>query len=192
MNQESGIVEKEIVVSEERGIFKESFLFIDKLPKKINWKIRLAGRGSKAELVVVYVGRNKGETEMDIALVHEAEETYGRVIIKAALFDEARLTVKGMLEIGLHAKNSDSYLLARVLLVSPRARAEIDPHLEIHTDAVKASHGASIGRLDEQQLFYMQSRGVRRQDAQYIILSAFFRDVAMGLPVANKQDFFQL
>jgi len=181
---------REIIVSEKQGKFIETFLFVDVLPKTVDLKIRLAARGSRAEVTVLYVGRNKDTTEMNITLIHEAPETYGRVIIKAALFDESRLIVRGMLEIKEEAKGADSYLLAKALLVSPKARAEICPYLEILTDEVRASHGTSIGRLDERQLFYLQSRGIAEEEGKRLLLAEFFRDVAKGLSQKEQKNLF--
>lgn len=182
---------KQIVISEERGEFVQTFLFVDQLPKTVDLKIRLTGRASRAEIHILYIGRNKDETEMNITISHEAQETYGRVIIKAALFDESRLVVKGMIKIKEEAKGADSYLLAKALIVSPKARAEISPNLEILTDEVKASHGTSIGRIDERQLFYLQSRGIAEEQGKRILLAEFFRDVAKDLVVEDQEKFFQ-
>ncbi len=187
----SDTVCKEIVVSEERGAFVETFLFVDELPKTVDLDIRLAARGSRAEINLLYIGKNKDETKMKIALVHEAPETYGRVIVKAALFDESRLTVRGMLEIEPEARGADSHLLAKALLVSSKARAEIRPELEILTDEVKASHGTSIGRIDERQLFYLESRGIAEEEGKRLLLAEFFRDVAEGLAPEDQKKFFQ-
>lgn len=186
------ILKKEIVVSEERGAFVETFLFVGHLPKTVDLNIRLAARGSRTEITILYIGCNKGETEMSITLVHEAPETYGRVIIKAALFDAARLAVRGMIDIQKRARGADSYLLAKALLVSPKARAEVYPYLEIATDEVKASHGTSIGRIDERQLFYLQSRGIAEEKGKRLLLAEFFRDVAKDLSAEDRKKFFPM
>lgn len=153
-------------------------VFQGNVPREVDLKIHLSGIGSRGEIKLVYFGKEKNETVINITLLHEASETYGRVSVKAALFDESRLNFRGMLDIGPDAKGADSYLSAKALLVSPKACAEIYPYLEIKTDEVKASHGSSIGRIDEKQLFYLQSRGIKREEAQKIILSEFFRDVS--------------
>ena len=194
--------QKEIAVSGEREALAETFLFVvdparsggslGGMPKKVDLKIYLAGRGSRAEVIFLYVGRGKDETEMNITLAHEAPNTYGRVMIKAALFDESRLTVRGMLDIRHEAAGSDSYLLAKALLVSPKARAEVCPYLEIATDEVKASHGTSIGRIDERQLFYLASRGIGDEDGKRLLLAEFFRDAVKELSEEDQKKFFQI
>jgi len=186
------MAEKEIVVSKECEVLIETLLLVDQLPKTVSLKIRLAGRGSRVEIVILYFGRNKDEIDMTITLIHEAPETYGRVILKAALFDQSRLTFRGMLDIKEHAKGADSYLLAKALVLSPSAKAEIYPYLEIKTDEVKASHGSSIGAIDERALFYLMSRDITKERAQNILLAEFFRDVAGELPKQYQKQLFQI
>ncbi len=183
--------EKEIVLEKEGEVLRRLFIFADAVPAEMRYTVRLRGRRSRAEILIAYLGRNKDDTNMDITIVHEAPDTYGRVIAKAALFDDARFVFRGMLEIASSAKGADSHLLAKGLMVSPRARAEIYPYLEIKTDEVKASHGSSVGRLDERQLFYLQSRGIAKAEAEAIILSSYFRDVTQYMPQAYRQKFFQ-
>ena len=165
---------KKIVLDTANEEKKLIFLFTDKMPKEFDLTVHLKGYKSRAEVVVAFLGRKNDETIMNIRIIHDAPETYGRVTMKAALFDEARIVFKGMLEITSEAKGSDSYLLAKALLVSPKTRAEIYPYLEIKTDEIKASHGSSVGRIDEGTLFYLQSRGIQRDEAEKIILSGFF------------------
>ena len=167
----------------------QTLIFSGKIPEEVNLKIRLAEKGARGEIAFVYLGKGKNNTQINIILIHEAPDTYGRISVKAALFDESRLNFRGMLEIGLNAKGADSYLSAKVLLVSSQARAEIYPQLEIKTDEVKASHGSSIGRIEENQLFYLQSRGLNKQEAQKIILLDFFKGMEENLffpAVINK------
>ena len=183
--------EKEVVLEKDGEALRQLFIFADAVPAEVRYTVRLVGRGSRAEIAVAYLGRGQGATQMDITIRHEAPETYGRVRAKAALFDDARFVFRGMLDIAPTAKGADSYLLAKGLMVSPRARAEIYPYLEIQTDEVKASHGSSVGRLDERQLFYLQSRGIAKTEAEAIILSAYFRDVAQEMPIEYQKKFFQ-
>lgn len=182
---------EEFVVSGEGEIRKWLLVFVDQMPRVVDVKIHLRGRQSRAELMMAYVGRGEDETSASITLLHEAPETFGRVTVKSALFDRSRFVFRGMLAITPEGKGSDSYLLAKGLMVSPHTRAEIYPYLEIKTDEVRASHGSSVGRLNEEELFYLSSRGVSRLDAERIILSGYFQDVASHFPPEYAEKFFQ-
>ncbi|TSC77804.1 MAG: FeS cluster assembly protein sufD [Parcubacteria group bacterium Gr01-1014_33] len=183
---------EEIVMPEKQKFQKWIFVLAENIPQKIDFKVRLKGRGSRAEIVIAYLGKDKDSIEMNITLVHDAPETYGRITARAALFNESRFIFKGMLDIAPNGKGSDSYLSAKALLLSPNARAEIYPYLEIKTDEIKASHGSSIGRIDENQLFYLQSRGVAKEEAERIILSGFFREIAREMPQEYGEKFSQI
>ncbi len=168
---------REITVANERENKKLRLVLVDRIPEEIQLRVRLAGRGSRAEIIVAHIGKKAQETNMDITLIHDAPDTYGRVVVKSALFDQSKFVFRGMLEITEKGKGSDSYLLAKALMVSPQARAEVYPYLEIKTDEVRASHGSSVGKIDPGQLFYLQSRGIERQEAEKMILSGFFGHV---------------
>ena len=183
--------QEEIVVSGDKKL-KWLLVFADQMPKVADLRIRLAGRGSRAELVIVHLGRGDENAEMNITLIHEAPETYGRITVKSALFDQSRFVFRGMLDVRPEAKGADTYLLAKGLVISPEARAEMYPYLEIATDEVRASHGSTVGHLDKNQLFYLQSRSVSRKEAERIILAGFFRDVAREMPIEYAKKFFQL
>ena len=163
----------------------------DRLPRTASLQIWLAGIQSRAELIVCCLGKGTDDTVLDIKFVHDAPETYGRITARVALFDQSRFTLRGMLEITPRGKGSDTYFSAKGLLMSPRARAEIFPYLEIQTDEVRASHGTSVGRMDEKQLFYLQSRGLLKEEAEKIILADYFREAAKELPVGLRAKFFQ-
>lgn len=182
---------EEIVLTEENSSMQWLLLFTEKVPESVNIRVRLAGYGSGAEIITVYLGRKENYTNMEITFIHDAPKTYGRITAKAALFDQAKFVLRGMLEVTPRGQRSDTYLSAKGLLLSPRARAEIYPYLEIKTDEVRASHGTSVGRLDERQLFYLQSRGLTKEDAERIILSEYFRDTAWELPASYAEKFFQ-
>lgn len=181
----------EMVISKADETLQWLFIFAEAMPRTVDLKVRLTGVRSRAEIVVAYLGSGIKETEMNIALIHDAPESYGRITAKAALFDQSRFVFRGMLDVQPEAKGSDTYLLARGLMVSPEARAEIYPYLEIATDEIRASHGSTVGHLDRNHLFYLQSRGISREDAEKIILAGFFRDVAKEIPLQWRERFFQ-
>jgi Fe-S cluster assembly protein SufD len=81
------------------------------------------------------------------------------------------------------AQRTDAYQTNRNLLLSPDARAESLPNLEIEADDVRCSHGASVGQLDQEELFYLMTRGLRRHDAERLVIFGFFGEVLERLPL---------
>lgn len=183
--------QEDVVLTEDNSNLRWLLLFTDKVPESVNIRVRLAGYRSRAEIITVYLGKKENHTNMDIVFIHDAPETYGRITAKAALFDQSKFTLRGMLEITPRGKGSDTYLSAKGLMVSPRARAEIYPYLEIETNEVRASHGTSVGRIDPRQLFYLQSRGLPKEEAEEILLAGYFYDIAAAMPPEYAAKFFQ-
>jgi Fe-S cluster assembly protein SufD len=85
------------------------------------------------------------------------------------------------------AVHADSQQSCRGLLLSPTAEIDLRPQLEIHTDEVRCAHGATVGRLDPDMLFYMLSRGLDRDTAQSLLVYAFLADVLTGMSVASAR-----
>ncbi len=87
-----------------------------------------------------------------------------------------------------HAQKTDAQQLSRTLLLADRAQIDTKPELEILADDVKCSHGASIGDLDPQQVFYMKARGIGDDDARRLLLSGFAYEVIAAVPEGNLRD----
>jgi Fe-S cluster assembly scaffold protein SufB len=118
------------------------------------------------------VGRNE-RVEMETLSVFDKPKQQGEVEIKAVVLAGGSLNLKGVIKIGKGIEGVEAFLRQRVLLVGPGARAVAIPELEIESNEVKASHAASVGRIDEEQLFYLQSRGVTREEAVELVIKAF-------------------
>lgn len=177
-----GVLEKEFVLAVDGEHKKYVFVFQKKIPERFSFNVRLKAHGTCAEVVSVFLGKDKIRAKLNFTISHEAPDTFGRILFKAALFDESRVDFAGMLKIAKGADGSDSYLQARALLVSPKAMARLDPGLEILANNVKASHGATVGRMREQDVFYLESRGIARKDAERMLVSGFFSDALRMMP----------
>ncbi len=105
--------------------------------------------------------------------------------MKGVLTDESRVEFDGMIRIRPKAQQTASFLSAHGLLLSKKARAELIPGLEIAANEVSASHGATSGQIDEEQLFYLMVRGIPRPEAERIIVQGFFEPVLQRIPIEN-------
>ena len=157
-------------------------IFSEQVPSNANFTLRLAARGTRAEVIALFLGTGYMQYNIRIELSHEAPDTYARVVFRAALRDASRVDFSGMLNIHKGADGSDSYLSARSLMLSEKAIARIDPQLEILAHNVKASHGATIGRMGTQELFYLQSRGLTKQEAERVLVRGFFEEALARMP----------
>lgn len=182
--------EENIILSKKRESIRWNIIFADKIPERVCLKIHLRAPESRAMVSLACIGRETMNTEVNITFLHDAAETYGRVVAKAALFDESRFILKGMLHVTEQGKGADTYFLGKALLLSDAARGEIYPHLEIETNEVKASHGSSVGKLDERSMFYLGTRGVDPAKAEAILLGSFFGTLSRLLPDEERGVYF--
>ena len=111
------------------------------------------------------------------------------MLFKSALKDNARSVYYGMTRVGLGAKNADANQENRNLLLSETAKADSDPVLEILTsDVIRVSHGATAGPVDEEQLYYLQTRGIPYEDAEALLVRAFLGQVLDRVPDEAIRD----
>ena len=98
-------------------------------------------------------------------------------VLKAVVEAGGDLELRGKIIIGPQAHGADAFLRLKVLLLGENARAITVPELEIMTNDVKAGHAASVGRLDQEQIFYLMSRGISREEATKLLVEAFLNEV---------------
>lgn len=104
---------------------------------------------------------------------HLFHDAVSNVTIKAVLDDQAKITCTGMIRVAKGAQQTNAYLLNKNILLSRQARAVSIPQLEIEADDVKCKHGAAVSRLDDEQMFYMKSRGIGDAQTRSLLIDAF-------------------
>lgn len=138
----------------------------------------LEGRGSSSELLAVTFGNGSQHADFFTLQDHIGADTRSDLMYKSALTDHARSVYYGLTRIGLGARNGDANQENRNLLLSKTAKADSDPVLEILTnDIIRASHGATAGPVDEEQLYYLQTRGIPHAAAEALLVRAFLGQV---------------
>ena len=142
-------------------------------PGKHEIKLSLDKEGKSLEWLGIIDARESGEYKLNLVISHIAPNTFGRVVIKGVAENGARITVKGLVKIEKLAQNTDSFLAMKILLLDKKSGATAEPELEIEANRVKASHSASVGKIDDEQLFYLRSRGIEETKAKNIIVNGF-------------------
>jgi Fe-S cluster assembly protein SufD len=145
----------------------------------------LHGNGSAAELVGLFFADEDQRYAIHSLSDHNALSTNAETMIKGVLTDQSRVEFDGMIRVRPHAQQTASFLSAHGLLLSGQARGEFIPGLEIAANEVSASHGATSGQIDEEQLFYLMVRGIARPEAERIIVQGFFEPVLQRVPLEN-------
>jgi Fe-S cluster assembly scaffold protein SufB len=146
-------------------------------PKPEKIAIDLDRDGQEAELLVAFVGKDKEEYLLAAQVFHQALHTQSYTMVRGVLFDQAKAKVDGLIKIDKGAQHTNAFLEEKILLIGNRAQADAQPQLEIEANEVKASHAATVGTIDEEQLFYLMSRGLSRVQAVQQIVLGFLQPV---------------
>jgi Fe-S cluster assembly protein SufD len=157
---------------------------------RVNPNVELAGAGSNGELFGLAFADDGQHLESQVYLHHKGAETTGDVLYKGALQGlTARSVWIGDVLIGPGATGTDSYEANRNLLLTSGARADSIPNLEIQTGDIRgAGHASATGRFDEEQLFYLQARGIDESEARRLVVLGFLNEIAQKIDVAGLQD----
>jgi Fe-S cluster assembly protein SufD len=147
-------------------------------------RVRLAeGAQGSLDGLALLEGNQLADTH---SFLHHAEpHATSRQLHKCIVDGHARAVFNGQVLVAPDAQGTDANQLSRNLLLSETGRVDTEPQLEIYADDVKCSHGAAVGQLDPEELFYLQSRGMNEQDARNLLTYGFAADVLTHIPVAS-------
>jgi Fe-S cluster assembly protein SufD len=137
----------------------------------------LNGQGATSRVTGAYFADGEQHLDYDTFQEHIAPNCESDFAFKGALRDNATAVWRGMIRVEPNAQKTNAYQECRNLMLSPTAHAVPIPGLEILANDVRCTHGATVGRVDREQLFYLMSRGLTRQEAERLIVRGFFQDV---------------
>lgn len=146
---------------------------------RIELTITLEGEGAEAHLSGVSVLSDAGHADITTHLIHATGNTNSTQLFKKVAAGKSRAVYQGRVTVAKGADGADSRQTAKALLLSDTAEADLKPELEIFADDVKCAHGAAIGDLEPEQLFYLRARGISEPDARALLIHAFLED-ALG------------
>lgn len=140
-------------------------------------KVLLTDTKSKTNVDAAYLMSGWATLDTTTEIEHLSPETYSDQLVKGVVNGDAKGVFQGKIHIARDAVKTEGRQLHKALLLSDTAEIDVKPELEIFADDVKCSHGAASGELDETQLFYMQSRGIGREEAKQMLIDAYLEDV---------------
>lgn len=153
--------------------------------------LNLTGKGSTGKMSGFYFTDNNQHLDHDTQQNHLAPNTTSDLLFKGALTDKSRSVWQGMIYVAPEASKTDGYQANRNLVLSKEARADSIPGLEILTDDVRCTHGATVGKIDKEQVFYLESRGLPYETAQRLIVEGFFDPIMQRIPFEGVKNRFQ-
>jgi Fe-S cluster assembly protein SufD len=146
--------------------------------KEITFEKILDKKGQEMELTILLLGKEDKNVSVRVRVRHKAPETTSKVMVKGVLDDNSRVDFEGLTIIDKGAINANAWLEARLLLISDKASGRAVPNLEISENEVKAGHAATVGKIDETEIFYLMSRGLARSQAVKLITDGFIGDIS--------------
>ncbi len=150
---------------------------------RVRTEARLAGPGSSTRQIALYFAGGEQMHDFRTIQDHDAPHTTSDLLFKGAVQDHSRSVYTGLIKVRKHARGTNAFQTNRNLTLSEGAWAESVPNLEIETNDVKCSHASTVGPIDAEQRFYLESRGIPTQVAERLIVLGFFDEVLGQLPV---------
>jgi Fe-S cluster assembly protein SufD len=154
-------------------------------------EIDLIGEGAVGKMSGFYFTDGKQHLDHDTQQNHLAPHTTSDLLFKGALKDSSRSVWQGMIYVAPGAQKTDGYQANRNLVLSPKARADSIPGLEILADDVRCTHGATVGKIDPDSVFYLLSRGIPYAEAEHLIVEGFFDPIMQRIPFDGVRKRFQ-
>ena len=151
-------------------------------------QINLAGPGARCDLFGVFVANDGQHIDNHIRIDHSAPSTVSRETFKSIIGDRGRGVFNGKVVVHKNAQKTDAQQSSDNLLLSDRGEIDTKPELEIYADDVKCSHGATVGQLDQEQLFYLRARGVDDMTARGLLTFAFANEILQRLQIPELRE----
>ena len=156
--------------------------------KDIDVSIDLTGPGAEAHLKALYLCRADEKVNFRIVMHHRAPGCKSTQLIKGIAGGAAQVHFDGTIVVAPDAQQTEAYQENHNIVLTEQARVETRPQLEIYADDVKCSHGATVGRLNEDERFYMRSRGIPDQEARLLQMLSFLSPV---VPAGKEEEMEQ-
>ena len=137
----------------------------------------LNGPNANLNLNGVYISGKEQHHDLTTAIYHDVPNCTSKQIVRGVLGDSSSGVFQGKVRVAPNAQKTDGQQMSKAILLSENARANAKPELEIYADDVICAHGATVGELDDNQLFYLKSRGIPENKARQMLISAFLKDI---------------
>ena len=164
------------------------FLVMPGVSCDVRLDVRLAGEGAEANIYGAYVCGGAEKVKIAVDMHHDLPHCNSRQLFKGIAGGSSRVDFYGKIIVAQDAQKTEAYQENHNILLSDGAKVDTKPQLEIYADDVKCSHGATIGRLNEEEQFYMRSRGISLEDAKVLQMISFIAPVLENIPDESQRE----
>ena len=154
----------------------------------VKMDVSLLGEGAEANLYGAYVCGGSEKVKISVDMHHDFPHCNSRQLFKGIAGGVSKVDFYGKLIVAQDAQRTEAYQENHNILLSDGAKVDTKPQLEIYADDVKCSHGATIGRLNEEEQFYMRSRGITLEDAKVLQMISFIAPVLENIEDENERE----
>jgi Fe-S cluster assembly protein SufD len=157
---------------------KVVFAALDGGDTSYTYRVELNGRGAEVELYGVFVAREGANIKVHTEMRHNAPRCRSNQQVRGVAAERGYGLFDGLVYVAPDAQQTEAYQQSRNVLLAPSARIQTQPQLEIYADDVKCSHGATVGQMNEEEIYYMRQRGLSEEDARRLQLGGFVQEIA--------------
>lgn len=162
-------------------------LLLGKEAQNVSACINLCGQGATAQVFGIIYGSGDTQKTLHTLQHHESPDTTSDLLVKSVVTDHAVVSYDGAIKVDKDAQKTDAYQRNENLLISDTAKAYSKPSLEILANDVRCTHGATVGTVSEEQMWYLQSRGISTEKARRLIIEGFLESVIGKIGDTNVQ-----
>ena len=170
------------------GQYRAHFAAFGSKLSRMELEIALEGEGAEAHLSGVALLDGRRHSDVTTHVIHRTGNTHSTQLFKHVAGGNARAVYQGKVTVAKGANGSDSNQSAKALLLGENAEADLKPELEIFADDVKCAHGAAVGDLDAESLFYLRARGIPEAEARGLLLQAFLEDAVAQIANIDQRE----
>lgn len=183
INNETSLLNNTYIYQERSSRSKVSVLTLNggKIRNEIH--VDLQGQGAEADLNGIYLMDKNQHVDNQVYVRHSVPNCFSNELFKGVLDDESTGVFKGYIYVARDAQKTNAFQRNNNILMTKQAQIDTMPFLEIYADDVKCSHGATVGQLDEDAMFYMMQRGIPREDARLLLMYAFASEVTSKINI---------
>ncbi len=156
--------------------------------KRIDFKVNHLGSGAHCEMAGVYLPKNKQHIDYHTCIDHQVPHCTSNEVFRGIMADESKAVFNGRIHIYPDAQKTYAEMSNKNLLLSHKAEINTKPELEIYADDVRCAHGATVSQIEEKALYYMQSRGISKKEAEVMLSFGFINELISGIkhgPIQN-------
>jgi Fe-S cluster assembly protein SufD len=154
----------------------------------VSLDVSLKGEGAEANIYGAYICGGDEKVRFAVDMHHDVPHCNSRQLFKGIAGGSSRIDFYGKIIVAQDAQRTEAYQENHNILISDEAKVDTKPQLEIYADDVKCSHGATIGRLNEEEQFYMRSRGISLEDAKVLQMISFIAPVLEKIPDEAQRE----